>query len=181
MRLEELQKQLEQQHRAPTENWSPAFCGDLDITIEANGDWLYEGGVIKRMPLVRLFASVLVQEEGEYFLVTPVEKIRIQVVDLPFLITQWNKVDSDQGPVLQVETNIGERYLLGEEYPVVTEKELPAVRIRDDLLARVHRNVYYQWAEILDTHRANEAPGYYLESGASRFKISELAEKGRGK
>lgn len=176
MRLEELQKQLEQQHRAPTEHWSPAFCGDLDIKIEANGDWLYEGSVIKRLPLVKLFSSVLVKEESEYFLVTPVEKIRIQVVDLPFLVTQWNAVDSEQGPILQVETNIGERYLLGEQYPVVTNNDLPAVRIRDGLLARVHRNVYYQWAERLVLHREGEAPGYYLESGASRFKVSALAE-----
>jgi len=174
MRLDDLQKQLEQQHRAPTERWNPAFCGDLDITIEANGDWLYEGSVIKRMTLVKLFASVLVQEGNEYFLITPAEKIRIQVIDLPFLITQWNKVDSDVGPVLQVQTNIGERYLLGEHYPLVIDKGLLAVRIRDCLLARVHRNVYYQWAELLDRNNENEVPGYYLVSGESRFKVSTL-------
>ncbi len=174
MRLEELQRQLERQHRAPTERWNPAFCGDLDIVIKANGDWYYQGSAIRRLSLVKLFASVLVYENNEYFLVTPAEKIRIKVEDLPFLITQWHYVDSDKGPVIQVETNIGERYLVGEQYPILIEKELPAVKIRDHLLARVHRNVYYQWAEHLDTHSIHERPGYYMMSGQSRFFMSEV-------
>src|SRR5690554_4289647 len=119
MRLEELQRQLERQHRAPTERWNPAFCGDLDIVIKANGDWYYQGSAIRRLSLVKLFASVLVYENNEYFLVTPAEKIRIKVEDLPFLITQWHYVDSDKGSVIQVETNIGERYLVGEQYPIL--------------------------------------------------------------
>lgn len=176
MRLEELQHQLERQHRAPTERWSPAFCGDLDLVIQANGEWHYQGSAIGRLPLVQLFASVLVQENDEYFLVTPAEKIRIQVVDLPFLVTQWHYVDSEQGPIIQVETNIGERYLISKKHPVVVEDGLPAVKIRDHLLARVHRNVYYQWVEQLDTQNEHEEPGYYLASGGCRFFISSDVE-----
>lgn len=172
MRLEELQRQLERQHRAPTERWDPAFCGDLDITIKANGDWYYHGSAIQRPALVKLFASVLVQGKGEYYLVTPAEKIRIQVEDLPFLITQWQLLDSSDGPILQVDTNIGERYLIGPQHPVMVHKGVPAVKIRDDLLARVHRNVYYQWAELIDSNKEHEPPGYYLVSGGCRFYIS---------
>ncbi|MCO4322098.1 DUF1285 domain-containing protein [Aliidiomarina quisquiliarum] len=174
MRLEELQRQLERQHRAPTERWNPAYCGDLDLIIKASGEWHYHGSPILRLPLVKLFASVLVHENNEYFLVTPAEKIRIQVEDLPFLITQWQYIDSADGPILQVETNIGERYLIGPQYPVVLNNGTPAVKIRDGLLARVHRNVYYQWAEQLQRHNEHEQPGYYLISGGCRFFISGL-------
>lgn len=172
MRLEELQRQLERQNRAPTERWSPAFCGDLDIVIKANGDWHYNGSLIKRRSLVKLFASVLVFEGNEYFLVTPAEKIRIQVEDLPFLITQWQQVESSDGPIIQVDTNIGERFLISDQHPIILHNGLPAVKIYKNLLARVHRNVYYQWAEKLDTHKEHEPPGYYLVSGGFRFFIS---------
>lgn len=174
MRLDELQQQLERQHRAPTEQWQPPFCGDLDLIIKANGEWHYQGSAIRRLPLIRLFSSILVYEQKEYFLVTPVEKVRIQVEDLPFLIIQWAWVKVQGKPVLQVETNVGERYLVNASHPILLEGGLLAVKIRDQLLARVHRNVYYQWAEQVELAHEHEEPGYYLASGACRFFVGKL-------
>lgn len=65
----------------PVHQWNPSLSGDMDLVIKSNGDWVHEGGLIKRKSLVRLFSSILKKEGNEYFLVTPFEKWRIQVED----------------------------------------------------------------------------------------------------
>ena len=57
----------------PVERWNPPFCGDLDMRIAADGTWYYQKTPIGRLPLVKLFASVLKKEGDKYFLVTTVE------------------------------------------------------------------------------------------------------------
>ena len=47
------------------------FCGDIDIRIAGDGTWFHEGCPIGRLPLVKLFASVLRREDDDYWLVTP--------------------------------------------------------------------------------------------------------------
>lgn len=176
MDLRQLQQSIEHQSRAPTERWSPLYCGEMDLVIKSDGTWWHEGSKINRLNLIKLFASVLtVDEEHKHYLVTPVEKVGIQVEDLPFLVTHWNwHEDSDhEQPLLSVETNIGERYLVGTEHPIIVDNSLPAVKLRDNLLARVHRNVYYQWSDYVVSARPGEEEGYYLQSGTERFKLNE--------
>ncbi|MCL4409483.1 DUF1285 domain-containing protein [Aliidiomarina haloalkalitolerans] len=170
MNLQKLQASLELQHKAPVEKWDPPFCGDIDIRIESDGRWFYMGSPITRQALVKLFATVLKKENDEYFLVTPVEKVRIQVVDLPFVITEWDQVELEgKEPWLRVHTNIGERYVLSAAHPLCVHEKLPAVEIRDQLLARVHRNVYYQWADLA---QIDDNGNFYLTSGTERFVLS---------
>ncbi len=80
----------------PVEQWDPPYCGEIDIQIKADGSWFYNGSVIKRRPLVKLFASVLKLEGEDYFLVTPVEKVKIVVDDAPLVITQWQWLDNKE-------------------------------------------------------------------------------------
>ncbi|CUS48395.1 MAG: protein of unknown function DUF1285 [Idiomarinaceae bacterium HL-53] len=172
MDLRAIQDAIECQHRAPTEKWNPPYCGDIDLVIRADGRWCHEGTDITRPALIKLFASVLVKESEQYFLVTPAEKIGIQVEDLPFLITGWDSYQTEEKHALiWVETNIGERYLLGREHPLISHQNLPALIIRDELLARVHRNVYYQWSDIVQSALPHESAGYYIQSGTERFKL----------
>ena len=76
----------------PVMSWNPPFCGDLDIRIARNGTWFYLGTPIGRFELVKLFSSILKIEDGKYFLVTPVEKVGIQVDDAPFIAVDFNEV-----------------------------------------------------------------------------------------
>ena len=69
----------------PVHLWNPPFCGDLDIRIARDGTWFYLGTPIGRPALVKLFSSILKKEAGKYYLVTPVEKVGIQVDDAPFV------------------------------------------------------------------------------------------------
>ncbi|WP_322853379.1 DUF1285 domain-containing protein [Marinobacter sp. X15-166B] len=73
----------------PVDTWTPELSGDIDIRITRDGQWLYRGVPLKREAITRLFATILRREEdGEYYLVTPVEKWRIQVEDAPSLPTR---------------------------------------------------------------------------------------------
>src|SRR5438309_11687561 len=74
----------------PVERWNPPFCGDIDMRIAADGTWYYQKTPIGRLPLVKLFASVLKKEGDKYVLVTPVEKVGITVDDVPFLAVEMN-------------------------------------------------------------------------------------------
>lgn len=170
--LKHLQDSLSHFKRPPIEQWNPPYCGDIDIVITRDGDWLYRGSKISRPQLVKLFASVLWQEAGSYYLITPAEKVRIQVEDLPFMVVNWSRLSNG---AIEVTTNTGERYQISETYPLVMNEALPAVRIRDGFLARVHRNVYYQWAEEATSAQPDEAEGFYLTSGTARFFLGSAS------
>ena len=63
----------------------------FDIRIANDGRWFHEGDEIRRIEMVKLFASVLMLDEtGDYWLVTPVEKGRITVDDVPFIVSEMS-------------------------------------------------------------------------------------------
>src|SRR3990167_6970488 len=68
----------------PVHLWNPEHCGEIDIVIRRDGVWMHEGSPIGREALVRLFSTVLRKDPDGYHLVTPVEKLKIAVEDLPF-------------------------------------------------------------------------------------------------
>jgi hypothetical protein len=70
---------LSEHKLAPIENWNPVYCGEIDICIHRNGSWSYNGSIINRIALVKLFARVIKRESNDYFLVTPVEKVKNKV------------------------------------------------------------------------------------------------------
>lgn len=55
------------------------------MRIARDGTWFYQGTPIGRKPMVRLFSNILRRDGDDYFLVTPVEKVGIQVDDAPFV------------------------------------------------------------------------------------------------
>ena len=136
----------------PVELWNPPYCGEIDLQIKANGDWYYGGTIFKRLALVKLFASVLIREvsqgHDDYFLVTPVEKVKIAVEDAPFMLTQWHWLDAEQ-KIMQGITNLGDEFTLNSEHRLImTEDGSLYITVRRNLLAKVHRNIYYQWVDL---------------------------------
>ncbi|RUO47356.1 DUF1285 domain-containing protein [Pseudidiomarina aquimaris] len=172
MQLQQLLKSLELRNHAPTEQWNPQYCGEIPLHIDANGKWFYQNSPIGRQRLVKLFASVLICENGEHFLVTPVEKVKISVADAPLMIVAWQQIDSEQGKVMQVTTNVDTQYPLSEDYPLVVKDQVPYVQLDHGLRAKVARNVYYQWAELATVDEASQT--MRLTSGASSFILGHL-------
>lgn len=107
----------------PLEKWHPEDIADMDLTIKANGEWWHEGGPMTRESLVSLFATILWKEENngitEYFLKTPVQKIRIQVEDAPLLINDVGIVHEDDMNWLEFTTTTGDVVRLDDEHPIV--------------------------------------------------------------
>ncbi len=145
----------------PLHLWHPELSGDIDILIRRDGSWWHEGEPIRRASLVRLFASILRREaDGEYYLVTPVEKWRIQVEDLPLQVVDFDAGESgDTGRFITVITNTGQRYLLGRDYPLFLpetgseeEGSIPAVGLDHGLSAGFSRAAWYRLVEAAE-HR----------------------------
>ncbi len=138
----------------PVHLWNPPYCGDLDIRIAADGMWFYMKTPIGRLPLVKLFSSVLKREDGRYFLVTPVEKIGIVVDDAPFAAVELRVEGEGRERKLAFRTQVEEWVELGPDHPLRFEKEegtdgvKPYVHVRRDLWARVSRTLLHDLANI---------------------------------
>lgn len=135
---------------APVHLWNPPYCGDMDLEIRADGSWIHEGTPIGRPDMVRLFASVLKREGGRFFLVTPVEKLGIRVVDAPFLA-----IDADIGPgEISFVTNVGDRVVAGPDNPIRVEDRdgapRPYVHVRGGLDALIDRKTFYRLVEAAE-------------------------------
>lgn len=172
MDLQQLLRSIEQGQHAPTELWNPPYCGELPIRIDANGQWYYQDSLIKRQALVKLFASVLVRENSDYFLITPAEKVKITVDDAPFVVTTWSQLGDAEQPIIQVTTNIEQQFGLSKEHPLFVRDEKLYVDCGRDLLAKVHRNVVYQWAEIAASRGEQGHEIWFIQSAGCRFDLN---------
>jgi len=133
----------------PVEQWNPPLSGDMDMVIKADGRWVHEGDEIKRAKLVRLFSTILKKEGAEFFLVTPVEKWRIQVEAAPFILvlTQLEH-SSEERQLIRGVTNVGDEVVLNASHSLQLVDGLPQVEVRHGLMAQLGRNVYYELAEL---------------------------------
>jgi len=133
----------------PVQDWSPELSGDMDMVIKKDGSWVHEGDAIKREKLIRTFSTILKREGDDYYLLTPVEKWRIQVEDMPFLVVLANITNEGEGQSITLMTCTGDEVTLGKKQCLkLSNDSRPYVEIRHGLNARLNRNVYYQLAEL---------------------------------
>ena len=136
----------------PVHLWNPPFCGDIDMRIAQDGTWFYLNSPIGRKPLVQLFSSVLRCEEGEYYLVTPVEKVGIRVDDAPFTAIRMRVEGEGKAQVIHFETNVDEQVTVDDAHPLRFAEEdgtgglKPYVLVRANLEALVSRALFYDLA-----------------------------------
>lgn len=138
----------------PLEKWNPPFCGDLDMQIKRDGTWFYQGTPIGRPALVKLFATILWREGDKYFLVTPVEKVRITVEDAPFIAVDFEAEGTGTAQILRFETNLGDVSVAGSDAPIRvvrdenTGEPSPYVLIRRNLEALIDRKSFYRLVDL---------------------------------
>ena len=99
-------KYIKESNPAPVHLWDPPYCGELDIRVSRDGQWYYNKSPINRKRVVKLFSNILKKEGNEYFLVTPVEKIKIIVDDVPFIIVDIEVNKREQSQEISFLTNI---------------------------------------------------------------------------
>ena len=137
----------------PVHSWAPERDAEMDLEITREGQWIHEGGVIERQPLVKLLASVLRREDdGRYALVTPQERVFIRVQDAPFQIVDWELIGQGQSQCLTVESNLGEYVVVDREHTLWLKEgeSSPYIMVRPQLAGRMTRAAYYRLAETLE-------------------------------
>jgi hypothetical protein len=165
----------------PVHLWNPPFCGDLDMRIASDGSWYYMGTPIGRPALVRLFSTILKREDGQYFLVTPVEKVGIRVDDAPFMAVEMRRASTAQGPLLQFRTNVDDwvdcdaahrlRFERGEAGGLT-----PYLHVRADLWAKVTRALYYELVDMGEERMIDGRMMFGVESGGEFFAMADAEE-----
>lgn len=135
----------------PVERWNPPFCGDIDMEIRRDGTWFYMGTPIGRAPLVQLFSTVLRKDaDGRTYLVTPVERVGIRVVDAPFVAVEVDVSGEGDDRAITFRTNVGDVVEAGPERPLRFVDEAgtgglkPYVLVRGRLEALLARPVMYE-------------------------------------
>ncbi len=137
------------------EPWNPPYCGDIGLAIASDGTWSYRGSPIRRLALVKLFASVLRREEdGRHYLVTPIEKVDVAVEDAPFLAVAMEVLGQGRAQTLIMRTNLDDVVRIGRQCPLRfapsrTGVIKPYVRVRGGIEALVTRALTYDLAELL--------------------------------
>ncbi len=162
----------------PVENWHPKYCGEMDMVIRKDGSWWHEGSQITRTPLVKLFSTVLRKDaDGETYLVTPAEKIRIIVECAAFLAVTLNVQGSGKTQRLFLTTNMDDVVEIGEEHELIvrTDNEslepTPLVHIRGRLQALLLRSVFYELVGLAVERETKDGPQLGVYSGGLFFPL----------
>jgi len=168
----------------PVHLWNPPFCGDLDMRIARDGTWFYQGTPIGRPALVRLFSTILKREDGKHFLVTPVEKVGIQVEDAPFLAVEMRKEQQNNGRLLQFRTNVDDWVPCDTAHRLRFEAAAdggltPYLHVRADLWAKVTRALYYDLVDMGEERVVDGHSMFGIVSGGEFFAMAD-AEQVRG-
>jgi hypothetical protein len=167
--LAEIAALVEARQLPPVESWSPTQIGESHMLIAADGTWFHEGGVIRREAMVRAFASLLTRDAaGHHWLVTPVEKLAIEVEDAAFIATDCVR----KGDALAFRLNTDDLVIAGPDHPLraAGDAENPALYlgVRRGCEARLNRSTWAQLAEIAIAEGA-EDNGWQVTSNGATF------------
>lgn len=170
----------DEQGLPPVHKWNPERHDDIDMRIARDGTWYYQGSPIERHRMVKLFSTILLREGDDYFLVTPVEKLRIQVDDVPFVATGVERVSGDGPDKLVFTTNVDGHVVAGDKHPLRVEtnpetgEPSPYVHVRDNLEALIARNVFYQLVDWARQEERDGATVLVVESDGHAFELGRL-------
>ncbi len=166
----------------PVEKWNPPFCGDIDMRIGRDGQWYYMGSPIGRKAMVRLFSNVLKREGDDYFLVTPVEKVGIQVDVAPFFAVEMFTRGQDEDRQILFRTNVDDVIVMGPEHPLRVEQDgtrgdpVPLIRVRDHLDALITRPVFYDLVEMAEERHIDGRPVLGVMSCGGFYSLGSVED-----
>jgi uncharacterized protein len=152
----------------PIPSWSPVVTGESHMRIAADGSWWHEGSRITRPAMVRAFASLLMRDEvGQHWLVTPHQKLAIEVEDAAFVAVDC--VERDGAMVFRLNTD--EIVIAGPQHALSVRgnADAPAayLAVRHGCEARLDRSTWFQLAEIA----LAQDDGSSVTSGGATFPL----------
>jgi len=151
--LDQLQKLIDERRLPPVERWNPKRCGHSGMRIARDGTWHHEGTPIGRPAMVRLFSTVLRREtDGRHVLVTPAEKLDIDVDATPFRAIAMTREGEGRSQRIAFSLDSGDAVILGPDHPLriaaAPDGLSPRILVRHGLEAELTRSVYYELAEL---------------------------------
>lgn len=162
----------------PVEKWHPEYCGEIDIVIKSDGSWWHEGTQVTRKGLIGLFASILRKDDdGETYLVTPVEKMLITVERAHFVAIRVDVKGEGENTRLFFTTNMDETIEAGPDLPIRVETDpdtlepMPFVNIRGRLEASLARPVFYELVEHAVEIETPDGPQLGVYAGGTFFRL----------
>ena len=158
--IADLQKLIDERSLPPVDRWNPEHCGHSEMRIARDGTWYHQGSPIKRAAMVRLFSTVLRREpDGRHVLVTPVEKLEIDVEGTAFRATEMRTEGRGANRTIAFKLDSGDVVIAGPSNRIrVVENEAgpsPRLEVRHGLEAELSRAIYYELAEIALTEAHN--------------------------
>ncbi|UAX00036.1 DUF1285 domain-containing protein [Halopseudomonas nanhaiensis] len=163
---------------APVHLWDPPVSGEMDMRIARDGTWYHEDGPITRLALAQLFSGILrLDDDGRYYLVTPVERWGIQVDDAPFVAVALERHGEGRDQVLSFTTNLDDRVDAGPNNPIRVRVESdsdepsPYVLVRSNLEALINRSVFYELADLAEEHEVDGRTALGVWSNGAFFPI----------
>jgi uncharacterized protein len=165
--LAELQALIDQRRLPPVDQWNPERCGHSGMSIARDGTWYHRGDPIRRPAMVRLFSTVLRREpDGRHMLVTPVEKLEIDVEATAFRAIEMETEGAGEERRIALRLDSGDAVILGPDHPLrlVPDEHGPSPRVfvRYGLEAELARPVYYELAEIA-LAEGHQPPGVWSD------------------
>ena len=133
-------------------------CDFFDMRIDRNGIWFHKGAPIKRMAMVKLFATVLNKHsDGTFWLTTPIEHGRIEVEDAPFIAVELFQKGAGRSQEIDFRTNVNDMISLGPSHSLRVDQNIhtgepaPYISIGRGLEAKLNRSVFYSLVELGET------------------------------
>lgn len=153
MSLTEVARALSEKRLPPVEKWHPTHCGDSEMRIARDGTWFHQGSPIGRADMVRLFSTILRREsDGSHVLVTPGEKLDIEVEDAPFVAVEVKSEGEGKERRLAFRLNTSDLIVAGPDNALRFEQRddgpHPYLHVRGRMDALIARPVYYELAEL---------------------------------
>ncbi|MBL4867212.1 MAG: DUF1285 domain-containing protein [Pseudomonadales bacterium] len=153
------------------------------MKITQDGRWFHEGSLIGRPAMVKMFSRILRHDEDNfYYLVTPVEKMRIQVEDAPFVAVELEVQGQGLDQVLSFRTNVGDVAIAGPEHPIrveldpSTQEPRPYVHIRANLEALIGRSVFYELVGLSEEMEVDGQSVMGVFSGGEFYSFGKFEE-----
>ena len=149
--LSEIAELAEAQKLPPVEQWSPETEGDSEMRIAADGSWYHQGDLIPRPAMVRAFSTILRREDdGGFALVTPFQKLSIEVEDSPFVAVEMESEDKGEDRKLAFRLNTDHLVVADKDHGLrfPDDRPQPYLTVRAGLEAVLARPVYYALAEM---------------------------------
>lgn len=148
--------------------------------INAQCEWYYKESKITRHSMVKLFSTILVRDDDDsYHLRTPVEDVLVEVIDVPYMITEMFVTNKHNLSYIGLKTNVDFNLILGRNNPLWLEKKqnsdelIPYVLVKKGIIAKISRSVYYQLVELLEVKKIKNTIYNGLYSGKEFFVLDK--------